>query len=95
MAQYLVIKRQKCKRCQGNGVTDHPAWNEYWRQHPEGLMNADQTYEWFVNRFSELLASNEAQLPPEEIPCADCRGNGEITEEIDLAVALRAIGAAS
>lgn len=91
MAKYLVKKIATCKECMGRGMIDHPLWVRYGeyitRRKETGLEMID--YESWFSYYHGIYESRE--IPPEEINCVECDGEGEIIEEITLQQALKEI----
>lgn len=79
---YFVTHRAKCVKCDGVGVVEHPAWAEYYRQEAGAFSGERKEIFWFDLSFP---------IPPEEIDCSDCGGQGYITSEVALADALVAM----
>jgi len=87
---YLVIANETCTRCGGTGWVEHPEWAEYhaaWKAASD--RGEDIRYmDWFRSRGYE----SEHAIPPEEIPCPDCKGFGDIRYEATLEEALQSLG---
>jgi DnaJ-class molecular chaperone len=83
---FYVIMKKTCENCSGYGVVEHPAWREYWKSH-QTITNFEEDLKWFIeNGWADLCKGGN--LPPEEITCSNCKGEGVIEEEVTLEYAL-------
>jgi hypothetical protein len=89
-ATYIVIAKQTCTRCGGTCWVEHPEWADY---HAAWEAAADRGEELrYADWFRARGYKSEDSIPPEEIPCPDCKGFGEICREVSLEEALEALG---
>jgi len=92
--RYLVIREEKCPECRGSGVVIDPEWEElYQAERPlrekEGrLFTIEEIMAWWRERGYY----HEEDLPPEEIACYECKGEGKLRKEVPLEEALRDLG---
>jgi len=88
--KYVVIAKLTCARCRGTGWVEHPEWAEYhaaWKAASD--RGEDIRYvDWFRARGYQ----SEDAIPPEEIPCNDCNGFGDVRREVMLDEALLELG---
>ncbi len=85
MYRFYVTKVERCHACNGEGWIVHPAWQAAWEQiEPKRLasMKPDELWRWFRGQGYD-------EIPPEETPCSDCGGIGEVCTEVPLEEALR------
>lgn len=87
-AKYFVKKVETCSACKGQKYVQHPAWTEYWKDHPNGSQDTtlEQDREWFEAHgwYSNSFDMRTDGTPDEEIPCGECEGEGEIICEVNL-----------
>ena len=88
-AKYFVKKVKTCSECKGEKCVQHPAWDEYWKEHPNGsqVTTLEQDREWFEAHGWYSTSSFDMRTdgtPDEEIMCGECEGEGEIVSEVDL-----------
>lgn len=84
--KYLIKKVRTCPVCNGKKAVQHPAWEEYWKEHAgKPLMTAKEDRRWFE---AHGWSSGYCRIPYEEIPCGECDGEGELISEVDLQEAL-------
>ena len=67
----------KCPKCEGEGWVIHPLWKEYWREHRK--YEERECEEWFEK-------VGLTSLPPEEILCPLCKGDGELDVVIVMSI---------
>jgi DnaJ-class molecular chaperone len=83
---FYVIMKKTCENCNGYGVVTHPAWEEYWMHH-DSTTSFEEDLKWFIeNGWADLCKGGN--LPPEEIICPNCNGEGIIEEVVTLEYAL-------
>jgi len=82
MTKYYVIRIDICPRCSCCGVVIHPAWEQFYS---DAEKDPHLKYE---NWFCENGYTFSSDIPPEEIPCPDCEGKGEIESRVELNEAL-------
>ena len=70
MSDYIVLQRVQCKECSGTGWIEHRAWKRY---------NPDDYFE--PGAYFRAIGYDD--IPPEEVECDMCGGNGYITLEKD------------
>jgi len=88
--KFLVIATRTCTRCAGTGWVEHPEWAEY---HAARNAAADRGEDIrYMDWFRARGYDSEDAIPPEEIPCPDCKGFGEIRSEVTLEEALQSLG---
>lgn len=92
--KFLVIKLERCPRCEGVGIIQHPSWERYWEEFKKHFVNRypspEEEYE-FGRDFWSFEGEDLDRLPPEEIECYKCKGLGEIRSEVPLEEALAEI----
>ena len=75
-----------CACCVGQGVIANPDWTAFFHAVREGRDRTDNPEPWFEARhLMDLDPSGKPTLPPEEIPCAECEGEGSRNKLISLA----------
>lgn len=102
MKRYEVHYAESCAACKGSGLVQHPAWEQYWNLYPADDNVDDDTiaarmaeFGWHCTpRRKETPYGSHihAGLPPEEEPCSECEGAGQITGTCELREALSDIG---
>lgn len=80
-----ILTRTKCKTCNGSGMVTHPLWDEfdkadeeYKKQHG-WYMSKQEMHDWWANQGFYI-----EQIPPTEINCPRCKGDGYIQEWRDI-----------
>jgi DnaJ-class molecular chaperone len=77
MPKYLVIKVDKCRKCNGSGVIEHPAWHQFWCEMHSPFVTEDVVQDWFHD-------NGWKDVPPEEVTCPACHGTGEYRCEVPI-----------
>ena len=80
--EFFVVALETCDECGGSGFVLDPDWAEYSSDYGDPVM-------WFQAR--GLDVRKEEDLPPEEILCDVCNGEGRRRLEVPLAEALKEI----
>lgn len=87
-ATYFVKKIEKCAKCEGKQLVQHPAWVEYWEddvnRQPRSLEEDRKWFEEHGWHRGSCLDIGTDGLPDEEIICNECEGEGVIESEVDL-----------
>lgn len=88
--KHLIKKVETCEKCKGAGMVQHPAWAEYWREHPvEFNTTVTEDRAWFeAHGWNDGMTTQTNGLPDEEIVCGECEGAGEIESETELEAAM-------
>jgi len=88
--RYLIVREEKCPKCRGSGWVIHPEWKELYQAEKE--RGRFFTYKEILAWWRERGYYHEEDLPPEEIPCYECKGEGKLRREVPLEEALRDLG---
>lgn len=94
--QYLVRKVETCKECGGCGVVQNMDWaeinqaNNAWMEEHGIQTFTDEAAEDWNHRIKAKWPYRKP--PPEEEPCCECEGAGEIERWVPLAEAIQALG---
>lgn len=89
-AKYFLRKEEDCLKCNGRGVVQHPAWEEYWKMNAgKPTMSLKEDLVWFeshgwIEAAGHRFETDNDGLPSEEIVCRTCEGECVIEEEVDL-----------
>jgi hypothetical protein len=70
----------KCAACHGNGMIQNPMWTEFWTATYSLQAERDNPYPWFEERGWIFKGA----LPPKELTCSECDGNGVLHMAISL-----------
>lgn len=85
VVKYLVIKEELCGDCGGTGMVEDPFWTRYFEANPNRELTPEQ--------YGAQQGFDPDNLPPQEVRCANCHGEGKVRTEVDLLEALEAIAA--
>lgn len=100
--KYFVTEVETCAFCNGTGRVQHYLWEEFneeffkkkWKTTQERLdleaeqeawWNARDCYGWSIQ------SKREYNLPPEEVYCGECEGEGKFVSEVSLQYAISQI----
>ena len=61
-----------CMTCRKQGVIEHPLWLEFHRSYGDNY-SEQNAKDWFAKK-------GKKELPPETIPCPQCKGALETTD---------------
>jgi hypothetical protein len=81
---FFVLCRETCRTCRGSGVIANPVWERYFAE-AQDILDPDH---WAL----EAGLGSARAMGPEEIPCADCEGEGRREYPVSLADALAELG---
>ena len=87
MNKFYVIGERTCETCHGDAVVMSPVWEDYWDYLDERkrfpVTGSDEKVSWWTNKGYDY-----DDLPPEEIVCQSCRGEGKIVTRVPLVEAM-------
>ena len=91
MAEYLVLKRERCPRCDGCGIVPHPIWSQCWQEWKKtdrSMHFMDFAEKWLADKVVDGAPALEA---PQELVCPECDGFEVLERRVPLQEALREI----
>lgn len=88
----------ECPHCQGGGIAIHPLWKDYYKLCEQRgvkyyLSSESKEEELMIEYWTRYLSEEDAYpdlilsgncLPPEEIDCPKCDGEGKVLETLHL-----------
>ena len=86
MKTFYVIYEEPCDNCGGAGYHDNPNWSDYFAE--TGGYSDLSSKEWGPATMKWFRARGFTTMPPEEIICAYCDGEGICTGRVTLVEAL-------
>jgi hypothetical protein len=86
---YRIIQEDTCRRCEGRKMIEHPKWENYYKR----LSSYAQKHATVdsLDDFSKDFWKGWDELPPQEIECPDCGGEGIVKREVFIDAVLAAI----
>lgn len=90
-----VTEVAECQECAGQGVYAHPAWNSYWDELGDvgRYMEPEDDRQWMWE--NGWILDSKGELPPEEVECGECLGDGRVRRSITFQEALEKTGVMS
>jgi hypothetical protein len=72
--------RRICPDCEGACVIQHPLWDLFWQEHYPSKDGSAPGRNDMIDWFAKKGITYTGDIPPEEITCTTCRGDGWVYE---------------
>lgn len=89
--KYRITKIEDCKACEGRGIVQHPAWEEYWNDNGSNVnhMTRSDDIKWFrdhnwIEAPGYKNTCDSDGVPHEEMLCRACNGDQVVESQVDL-----------